>query len=168
MDREEHDIMVHGIPNVEDAAIRLREELDIYHEMFGEVQWVRMGQNRSFHRTNYAFVRYRNPIVHREVVAHFNRHGIQNTNIWMEINPRPTQAHHLLQDVPATPRVAQQLAEVERLRVELEIERENIQQDQTQQQLQQLQQQVDESNVENRHLIEQLEEARRENANNNN
>ncbi|RNA04392.1 hypothetical protein BpHYR1_036557 [Brachionus plicatilis] len=49
-----------------------------------------MGQNRRFHRTNYAF-------------------GIPHTNIWFEINPKPTEAHHVLQNVPATPRVADSL-----------------------------------------------------------
>ena len=155
MDQEKYGIMVHGVPNVEDAAIRLREELDQYEQMFGEVQWVRMGQNRGFHRTNYAFVRYRNTTVHRQVVEHFNRNGIANTRIWMEINPRPTEAHHLLQDIPATPRVAQQLEELERLREELVGEQENA--------LQQLQQQLQQANNEHRQLREQLEEARGEN-----
>ncbi|RNA22088.1 hypothetical protein BpHYR1_012458, partial [Brachionus plicatilis] len=36
-------------------------------------------------------------------------------NIRFEINRRPTEAHHVLQSVPATPRVARQLAEVERI-----------------------------------------------------
>lgn len=159
MEQTNQDIMVHGVPNVVDAGRRLREEMDQFQDMFGEIMWVRMGQNRGFHQTNYAFVRYRNTNVHREVVEHFNRIGIDNTRIWMEINPRPTQPHHLLQDVPATPRVAHQLAEVERLREEIVSERAIEQQLQNQQLHQQLQQQLQE----NQRLRDQLAESRREN-----
>ncbi|RMZ99988.1 hypothetical protein BpHYR1_047119 [Brachionus plicatilis] len=67
-----HDIMVHGVPNLDDAAVKLREELDQFEDLFGEIQWVRMGQKRRFHRTNYAFVRYRDSSVHPQVVRHFN------------------------------------------------------------------------------------------------
>ena len=147
----DHDIMVHGIPNLDDAAVRLREELDEFENLFGEVRWVRMGQNRRFHRTNYAFVRYMDTTVHQQVVRHFNERGIPHTNIWFEINPRPTEAHHVLQAVPATPRVAIQLAEVERIRAELENQRQQEQQQQQQplqEQLQLLQNQLAQSRLE--------------------
>ncbi|RNA12853.1 Retrovirus-related Pol poly from transposon [Brachionus plicatilis] len=125
-------------------------ELDQFEDLFGEIQWVRMGQNRRFHRTNYAFVRYRDSSVHPQVVRHFNDQGIPHTNIWFEINPRPTEAHHVLQNVPATPRVARQLAEVDRIRNELETQR------QQQQQQLELRQQLVESNRQNTVLQDQL------------
>ncbi|RNA32386.1 Retrovirus-related Pol poly from transposon [Brachionus plicatilis] len=119
--------------------------IDQFEDLFGEIQWVRMGQNRRFHRTNYAFVRYRDSSVHPQVVRHFNDQGIPHTNIWFEINPRPTEAHHVLQSVPATPRVARQLAEVDRIRNELETQRQQVQRPQAQleQQIEQHQQQLE-------------------------
>lgn len=130
-----HDIMIHGIPNVADASIILRDELDQYQDRFGAIRWLRMGVNRNCHRTNYAFLRYQDPTIHQEAVEFLNRNGIDGTNIWFEINPRPTEAHHLLQETPACPRVARQLAELERIRAADEAER--------QQQLQQQQDQLD-------------------------
>lgn len=149
---ENRDIMVHGIPNIEDAGTILREELDRFLDEFGPIQWVRMGQNRGFHRTNYAFVRYEDQTVHNRVVDHFNNVGIPGARtIWFELNRRPTDEHHLLQHIPATPRVAIQLAEIDRIRndldqqrARLEVQREEMLQQQTiqQQQLRQLTQQV--------------------------
>lgn len=116
------DIMVHGIPNVRDASEILREELEMYRNRFGQICWLRLGPNRNIHRTNYAFLRYEDTNVHQEVVDFFNDRGIDGTNIWFEINPRPTEPHHLLQETPAGPRVARQLAELERMRATGETE----------------------------------------------
>ncbi|RNA07143.1 hypothetical protein BpHYR1_041699 [Brachionus plicatilis] len=124
-----------------------------------------MGQNRRFHRTNYAIVRYRDTSVHPQVVRHFNNKGIPHTNIRFEINRRPTEAHHVLQSVSATPRVAKHLAEFDRIRIELETQRQQEQQplaqldqqlEEQQRQLQELRQKLEESNRQNTVLQDQL------------
>lgn len=111
---ESKDIMVHGIPNVSDANAILREELDHHLDRFGPIKWLRLGSNRGFHNTNYGFLRYEDETVHQEAVEFLNRVGVPHTRIWFEINRRPTQANHLLQEAPAGPRVQRQLEELER------------------------------------------------------
>ena len=109
------DIMVHGIPNVPNANAILREELDRYFERFGPIKWLRLGSNRGFHNTNYGFLRYEDSNVHEEAMEFLNNVGIPRTRIWFELNPRPTQANHILQEAPATPRVQRQLDELARI-----------------------------------------------------
>ena len=80
--------MVHGIPNVSDAAAILRDELDQLSERFGPIEWVRMGPNLgSIVRTMHLF----ETKTQRSTKKLSNRVGIKNTNIWFEINPLATR-----------------------------------------------------------------------------
>ena len=108
------DIMVHGIPNVTDANAILREELDHHLDRFGPIKWLRLGSNRGFHNTNFGFLRYEDETVHQEAVDFLNQVGVPHTRIWFELNRKPTQVNHLLQEAPAGPRVQRQLEELER------------------------------------------------------
>lgn len=108
------DIMIHGIPNVRDANEILREEIDRHLHRFGPIRWLRLGSNRGFHATNYGFLRYENANIHHEAVQYLNRIGIPHTRIWFELNPRPTETNHFLQEAPAGQRVQRQLEELER------------------------------------------------------
>ena len=116
---ETRDIMVHGIPNVPDANAILRDELDVHIDRFGPIKWLRLGSNRGFHNTNYGFLRYENEHVHQEAIDFLNHVGIPDTRIWFELNPRPTQVNHILQEAPAAPRVQRQLDQLARLEQQL-------------------------------------------------
>ncbi|RNA15313.1 hypothetical protein BpHYR1_053351 [Brachionus plicatilis] len=74
--QDEHDIMVHGVPNVQNANEILREELDKYKQKFVPIKWLRMGPNRDFHKTNYAFLRYQDSSIHQEATDFLNKVGI--------------------------------------------------------------------------------------------
>ncbi|RNA43917.1 E3 ubiquitin- ligase RNF4 [Brachionus plicatilis] len=106
------DIMVHGIPNVPNSKRILIEELNKYSGRLGPIRTVVLGPSRNFHKTNFAFVRYENPAIHQEAVKFLNEQGVPGTEIWFELNKKPTQPHHMLQDTPATPRVVNQLEQI--------------------------------------------------------
>lgn len=102
----------HGVPNVQNANEILQEELDKYKQNFGPIKWLRMGPNRGFHKTNYAFLRYQDSSIHQEDTDFLNKVGIPETKIWFEISPRPTTINHHRQEESVTPRVSRLMEEL--------------------------------------------------------
>ncbi|RNA39412.1 hypothetical protein BpHYR1_039400 [Brachionus plicatilis] len=116
------DLMVQGITNVPNSKRIIIEELNRYSGRLGPTRFVVLGPSRHFHKTNFAFVRYENPAIHQRAVKFLNGKSVPCTEIWFELNKKPTQPHHMLHDTPATPRVANQLEQIEQLKRELNTE----------------------------------------------
>ncbi|RNA24572.1 hypothetical protein BpHYR1_010715 [Brachionus plicatilis] len=92
-----HDIMVNGVPNLDDAAVKLREELDQFEDLFGEIQWVRT----------------------EDFIGPTTRLESRTQTSGSKLIRGPPK--HIM--CYKTPRVARQLAEVDRIHDELETQR---------------------------------------------
>lgn len=117
------DIMVHCIPNEPNFKKILIKELQRYSIRFGHINALLIVPSRTnFQCTNYAFLRYENQSIHQEAVQFLNQQKILGTQIWFELNHQQTQQHRMLQDTPASRRVAIQLERLEQVEREMNVQ----------------------------------------------